>query len=437
MRWFPRKQEQKAPKVERKSLTLGTSDALGKFLIFGEGSAASPSSALHLYEQSSAVAIPVNMIAEAFSVITPSLSIDGKLVKQHPVLDFLKKPSPWFSTELLLDTLAKNYLVTGESAMVALGTENRPPLELMPISPKSLSPTRGGGGGMDAPARWFISGNTLTGNYEAEERGTDVRYFDGPLRELKVIRSYSTRDNSLLRGQSPLISASREARSHILGTEHNVQILERGGRVSLVFHFDEDLQDDEFEKLKERVRAQYGGASKAGEIGVTSGPGMSIKELGVNPKDMDFGNLHEIAQNSMAMVYRVPLPLVTASRQTLNNYLAAKTALYDDAVLPLSRRILGGLADFLFPRFGLDPNRATLLVNHDDVSALVTRRNDELLKRSRLRVETDNEMRALLGREPYEGGDVIFKDASQIPAGSDVFTDDNDPALLPDERDGE
>jgi phage portal protein BeeE len=234
-----------------------------------------------------------------------------------------------------------------------------------------------------------------------------------------------------------LLAASREARSHILGTEHNVQILERGGRVSLVFHFDEDLDEDDFEKLKARVREQYGGAGKAGEIGVTSGPGMTIRDVGVNPKDMDFGNLHEVAQNSVAMVYRVPLPLVTASRQTLNNYLAAKTALYDDAVLPLSRRILGGLADFLFPRFDLDPNRATLLINHDDVSALVTRRNDELLKRSRLRVETDNEIRAILGREPYAGGDVVYKDASQIPAGSDVFTDDNDPTLLADNEDGE
>ncbi len=435
MRWLRKREQRVEPKVEYKSMTMGTTDALGKFLIFGESSAASPSSALHLYEQSSAVTVPVNMIAEAFSVVTPSLSIDGKLVKQHPVLDFLKKPSPWFTTELLLDTMAKNYLVTGECAMVALGTVDRPPLELMPISPKSMTPTRGGNS--DAPTQWFISGNTLTGNYVAEERGTDVRYFDGPLRELSVIRSYSTRDNSLLRGQSPLLAASREARSHILGTEHNVQILERGGRVSLVFHFDEDLDESEFEKLKERVRAQYGGAGKAGEIGVTSGPGMTIKDVGVNPKDMDFGNLHEIAQNSVAMVYRVPLPLVTASRQTLNNYLAAKTALYDDAVLPLSRRILGGLADFLFPRFDLDPNRSTLLVNHDDVSALVTRRNDELLKRSRLRVETDNEMRALLGREPMEGGDVIYKDASQIPAGSDVFTDDNDPTLIPDDEDGE
>lgn len=182
MRWLRKREQRTEPKIERKSMTLGTTDELGKFLIFGEGSAASPSSALHLYEQSSAVAIPVNMIAEAFSVITPSLSIDGKLISQHPVLDFLKKPSPWFSTELLLDTMAKNFLVTGESAMVALGTVDRPPLELMPISPKSMTPTRGGNS--DAPKQWFISGNTLTGNYVSEERGTNVRYFDGLLREL-------------------------------------------------------------------------------------------------------------------------------------------------------------------------------------------------------------------------------------------------------------
>ena len=65
------------------------------------------------------------------------------------------------------------------------------------------------------------------------------------------------------------------------------------------------------------------------------------------------------------------------------------------------------------------------------------RRLTELVKRKGLGVESDNEIRALLGREPMEGGNVIYKDASQIPAGSDVFTDDNDPALIPDDEDGE
>lgn len=426
---------------ERKSVVLGTSEALGNFLIFGEGSAATPTSALSLYEQSTAVSIPVNAIAEAFSVINPTLLIDQRVIPQHPILDLLRKPSAWHGQELFLDVLAKNYLVTGEFALVALGAAGSEPQELVPISPKSLTATQqalatqGGALVGDAPSEWFVSGNSLSGRYRAETENREVRFRDGPLRELYVGRNFSTRDNSLLRGQSPLLSASREARSQILGSEHNVQLLTRGGRVSLAFHFEEDLSDDDFEAAKQRVRAQYGGASKAGEIGVTAGPKMSIKELGGSPKDMDYPGLQKIVKEAVASVYRFPMPLISSERQTMNNYREAKLALYDDAVIPLSRRIYGGLGDFLFERFGLDPRRASLAINPDDVTALIQRRNDELLKRRQIGAETDNELRALMAREPIEGGNVLYKPAALIPAGSDLFTADEDPAILESEDD--
>ena len=419
-------------------MALGTSEALGNFLLFGEGSAASPASALTLYEKSTAVSVPVNIASEAFSIAPPSLLIDGRVIKEHEVLDLLKKPSPWHSTELFLDILAKNYLVTGECHMVALGNVNRPPLELIPLSPKTSTPTREGVGNSigsaDYPHSWHVSGNTLAGTYLGDGTG---RYFDGLLREFMQIRAFSTRDNSLLRGQSPLLSASREARSHILTSDHNVQILERGGRVSLVFSFDENMDDDDFEETKRRVREQYGGTSKAGEIGITAGEGMKIKEIGVNAKDADFAGLQIIAREAVAMVYHIPLPLISSTRQTLSNYKEAKVALYDDAVIPLGTRILGGVADFLLPRFGLDPRRATLWIDPDDVPALVSRRNDEMVKRKQINVETANELRHMIGREPVEGGDILYQPAAFVPAGSDLFTADNDPANPPDDEDPE
>jgi len=432
MIWTPWRKTAARSAAETKSYTLGTSDELGRFLMFAEGSAASASSALSLFERSTAVSIPINWVSEAFSVVTPTLLVDGHVVRRHKILDLLQRPSAWHSTELFFDILAKNYLITGECGLIALGDLNRPPLELVPISPKNMSPEAGSMS--DYPDRWTISGRTLTGAYV---NGGDGRFIDvrNGLRELMVVRNYSTKDNSLLRGQSPLLSASAEARSHILGTEHNVQILERGGRVSLVFHFDEDMSEDDFEKVKERVRRQYGGATKAGEIGVTAGPNMSVKDIGVSPKDMDFGGLQKIASQAVAMVYRVPLPLISDSRQTLSNFRDSKTALYDDAVIPLSRRILGGLADFLFPRFGLDPRRDTLFIDPDDVSALVSRRNDELLKRRQIGVESPNELRSMIGREPIEGGDTVFQPAAMVPVGSDLFTSDN--TQVPDDEDGE
>jgi len=414
---------------ETKSMALGTSEAFGSFLMFGSGSAITASSALALYEQSTAVSIPINMISEAFSVLEPILIVDNKVIRDHPVIQLLNRPSPWYSRELFLEMLAKEFLITGETMWVAIGGIRRPPLELQPLSVKNVTVTEGSGGFITTIN---ISGNTLPGTYLPKVRNGLVRYFDGRLRELVQIRNYSTRNNSLLRGQSPLLSASKEVRQHILGGTHNVSILEKGGRVSLIFHFDADMDDEDFELAKQRVRDQYGGAEEAGQIGVTAGGALDIKNVGVTSKDMDFAILQKMAIKAVTLQYHVPLPLVTDERQTLNNYREGKLALYDDAVIPLSRRIFGGLTDTMLPRYGLDPKRARITFDPDQVTTLVSRRNDELIKRKSIGVESDNEIRAIMNREPYEGGDVILKPANLIPVGTDEFTEDNEPDFIED-----
>jgi len=141
---------------------------------------------------------------------------------------------------------------------------------------------------------------------------------------------------------------------------------------------------------------------------------------------MDFAVLQKMAVKAVTLQYHVPLPLVTDERQTLNNYREGKVALYDDAVIPLSKRIFGALSDTLLPRYGIETTNAKLTFDPDQVSALVARRNEELNKRKNIGVESDNEIRALMGREPYNGGDVILKPSSMIPAGTDVYLEDNE-----------
>jgi phage portal protein BeeE len=417
-------------KYETKSVALGLSDSLGKFLMFGAGSTATtPQSALNLYQQSTAVSIPIGKITNPFKVMTLALQVGSDVVREHPVLELLKKPSPFHSQELFLEILMKDYLITGEYFIVGVGNVNRPPLQLIPISPANLTPVRREA---DVASIWNIAGSTLPGTYEATPnvKAPVVRYLQGGLLELKHVRNYSPKDNSLLRGQSLLVSAAREARQHVLGTQHNISLLENGGRISLVFHFEEDMDDEDFEATRDRVLQRFGGAQRAGQIGVTAGGKLQVEELGTNPKDMDFANLQMIASKSMSLQYDVPLPLVTDARQTQNNYQTAVLALFDDAVLPNSKCVLGGLSDLLLPRYGMDPRKAQIIADQDSVTALVMRRNEELKVRSMIGVETDNEIRAHMGREPYEGGDLHYKNASMVPVGTDLWTADNDPDKL-------
>ena len=407
----------KPVKTEAKSMALGLNDALGAFLMLGRGGrGATPASALALYEKSSAVSIPINRIATAIANLNLAVArSDGVVIPDHPVLELLRKPSPYFSRSLFMETIAKNYMITGESCVVAIGGVARPPLELQPISPAKLTVPEGYGG---LPANVNITGNTMSGVYMPRRKGNDIRYTRDSMAELVFIRNYSTRNNSSLRGQSLLASASSEVNQHILGGDHNVSILEKGGSVSLIFHFKEDMNDDDFEATKKRVRAQYGGARNAGEIGVTAGKdSLEIKEMGSKVKDMDFANLQTMAKIAIANQYAFPLILLDTDAATENNYGNAKEALYDDAALPFAKILLGELSDFLLPRYGEDPAQLQIVPDVDSISSLATRRNRELKIRKDIGIETYNELReSIPNRSPLpEGGEVVYLAANMIP----------------------
>ena len=382
-------------------------DSLSAILGVGTGpNASTPTGAMQLYAQTTIASVPINWIAESLAVIEPVIRRGNDIEREHPVLDLLRRPSPYYTRELFIETLAKHYLIAGESPVIALGTVTQEPGELQPVSPAYVAPNEGSDG---TPLSYTVADRSMAGTYVKERvklgnTVADVRYYDGPLRELKVIRNFSTRNSSLLRGQSQMVPASAEARQHILGNEHNVSLLERGGKVSLLFHFKKDLDRDVFETLRERVHEAYGGPSKAGGLAVTAGEELDIKELGLTARDMDWRGIMDIARMAMALQYRVPLPLIFIDASTFNNYENAKVALYDDAILPNCVRIFGGLSDFLLPRFGEDDPTARISYDPETITPLVMRRLKELEQRRTINIETDNELRARAGLAPYKEG---------------------------------
>jgi HK97 family phage portal protein len=432
MQLFGKKIEFGSPAiVDEKSMSLGTSPALGSFLSLGGragGNASTASNCLSLYDSSSAVSIPINRIAGAIASMKIVIEFeDGEIITNHKVLDLLRKPSPYFTKNLFMQTLVTNYLITGEMPVVAIGGIGKPPVELQPISSADLSVVKGYEG---TPSEMNISGDNMAGTYLPKRKGNEVRYFRDELSELHFTRNFSTKNSSSVRGQSLLVSASSEVRQHVLGGDHNVSLLEKGGRVSMIFHFEEDLSTDDFEETKSRVRSQYGGANNAGEIGVTAGGKLDIKEAGTNAKDMDFVNLQKMAKIAVANQFAYPLVLLDTDAATFNNYDAAKEALYDDAAIPFADIVLGGLSEFLLPRFGEDPRKMRITVDSDSIPALKMRKNKELKLRKEIGVESINELReALPNRAKVSGGEKVLVQANLIPIDSDYSFNENPSAF--------
>lgn len=404
------------PTGEIKGAVLGLSDSMAALLgVADPSSIYGPSSAFSAYEQSSAVAIPVNLVAEHFAKVHPTIqNMDtGKMDRKHPILDLLRRPHPLFPRQRFMETIAKYYLIAAECPIVALGRRSKPPLMLQPVNPRHLTPIPDLTTGL--PREWQITGTALTGTYKTEPRAMGFEFLDGQDRRLKTVIGFSTRDDALLRGQSKLVSASKEVWQQVEGAKYNLQVLKQGGRASLVFHFKSAMNRPEFLETKQLILKQVEGAQNAGRVLVTRGSDMEIHDISPNNRDMEYQAGQQSMREILAQTYKVPIVLTTTDAATYDNYAQAIVALWDDAVIPLYETLLGAIGDWLMPSFGLEPDTFRIWFDESQIEALAMRELDTRERRMKSGVETINEIRKdIPGAQPMDGGDEILVPGTMV-----------------------
>jgi len=405
------------PAGEVKGAVLGVNDALGHLLTLADPTTVgSVSAQFSVYKQSSAVAIPIDLVAEQFAKITPILQNQetDDTESRHEILDLLRRPHPLFRRARFLETVAKYYLIAAESPLVALGRESAPPSMIQPLNPKNLSVVPDNSTGL--PRAWKVGGKALTGTYTSRPRDMGAEFRSGNDRILKNIVGFSTEDDALLRGQSKLVAAARDIWTQIEGAKYNLSLLRQGGRTSLVFHFKQPMKMPEFLETKDAILGQVEGADNAGRVLVTKGGEVDIHEMGTTNRDMEHQAGQEMMRRVLFQRYKVPLVLESTDAATFNNYETALLALWDDAVIPLVGTIFGEIGDWLMPRFGLDPIVWRLWFDEQKIEVLRARKIRERTDRFKSGLETVNEIRKEIpGAEPAEGGDELLVPGTMQP----------------------
>lgn len=91
--------------------------------------------AFSLYRQSSAISTAVDLIASKIETITPVIDRGGEIQDRDEITDFLVRPNDDAMWRNFIGHAARNYLLTGNTYLLGLGTFSRPPLELFSASP--------------------------------------------------------------------------------------------------------------------------------------------------------------------------------------------------------------------------------------------------------------------------------------------------------------
>lgn len=400
---------------EIKGAVLGLNDSLGSLLTLGDPNSLHTVQQFYMaYERSSAVSVPINAIAEDLASITPVMKNmqTNETDETHDILKLIRKPHPLFSQRLFLKTMAMDYLIADETVVVALGSTTKPPVQLQPVSPKGLTLEHDRSTGAPVSAKLL---GALSGRYVSRPIDMGAQFTGGGDRVLKLLRGYSTKNDSLLRGQSTMVSIGRDIWQQIEGANYNLALLRQGGRTSLVFHFKSPMGREEFEETRKKILKSVEGADNAGRVLVTKGGEMDIHEPSGSSRDMEFEKTQKSARNVAALAYRYPVILLSTDAATFQNFEKSILAKWDDAVIPLAGRLLGGLAEWLFPRYKLDPEVWTLDFDRMEIDALRARFLAELKERVEIGVETHNEIRRTMPNRPDDphGNEILVSGTLQ------------------------
>lgn len=404
-------------KKEKKSYSLYSTEDFFSRLGFKSNQASS--NFIDNYFDACPVFTATKLIADAVSSIDIVLKDkNGKFIYEHEALKLLKSPNPFVDGQLFLSELVSYYVLTGNAYINIIGEQK--PLELNNYSPNSITIQSASDG--YANDYTYSSGN-INSIYT---RGSDKRFVDSRKNELIHLRSFNPRFSSTnLVGVSHFAGCQLEIAQYILASIHNRSLLENQARPSglLTYKGNASLEQSQIDELRNFILTKLSGAKNTGEP-LFLGGDFDWIQLSQSVKDMDFPSLKKSVAEAIYSAVKIPLPMISPDNMSFANMDASKYIFYDNAILPVLKRILQFFSTKILTRY---KNTEGLQYSFDEsaIEALEARKYDTATKASKLGVLTDNEVRSIVGYEAVTGGDVIYKPANLLQVGQDTFTQDN------------
>jgi len=296
----------------------------------------------------------VRLIAEAVGQISFTLTIGGREQSEHGLLDLLGQPNARLAGPAFMEALAAHLLLAGNAYVeaVSLGEQVR---ELHVLRPDRMRVVPGSDGWAEA--------------YDYTVGTRSVRFVqDGVPPPILHMALFNPLDDHY--GAPPLEAAQMALDLHNAAGAWNKALLDNAARPSgaLVYGGAANLSDEQFDRLKEELEANFSGAANAGRPLLLEG-GLDWRPLSLSPKDMDFLEAKNAAAREIALAFGVPPMLLgIPGDATYANYAEASRVFWRQSVLPMARRIGADIAGWLGPSFGEE--RLVLAPDIDAIEAL-------------------------------------------------------------------
>ncbi len=330
-----------------------------------------------------------------------------KELEVSPLLDLLNRPNPMQGRSAFIQAVIGYLLISGNSYLEMVGPSfHLPPRELWTKRPDRMQ---------------VVAGRTgIPSGYVFTNGGQSVKW---PANQItgrsKILQIKTFHPLNDWYGMSPVEAAAFSVDQHNEAGAWNMALLQNSARPSGALVVDPKsgtgLDDDQFNTLKEQIKAQTG-PDHAGEVLLLEG-GLDWKEMGLSPVDMAWIEGKHTSARDIAMVFGMPAQMLgIPGDNTHRNMEEARLWLWEQTIIPLLDFLLQELNWWLTPLFGED---LELVFDLDEVPALISRRHtlwDKVNASDFLKV---NEKREATGYEPVPEGDVIRTPSKNVDLGAE------------------
>ena len=335
----------------------------------------------------------VSLIARGVGSVPWLLYDHDHEVDRHPILDLLNCPSPRQAGSSFMESVVGHLLLAGNAYVEAVTDQIGKPKELYSLRPGRMKVIPG------------LSGMPSAFEYQVDGRKR-VLESDPITGQSSILHMKNFHPLNDWYGMSPVEAASRSIDQHNVVAEHNLALLQNGGRPSGALMFkpanSQPMTEKQRDMLRDDIKRIYEGNNNAGKIMVLEGD-FDWKEMGLSPKDLDFIEGKNISAREISQAFGVPPMLVGVSGDaTFANFKEARYHLWEDTIIPLMEFLIAEFNLWLCPMFG---DNLRLSYDVDAIPALAQRREALWSKIQTSDFLTINEKRQAVGYGPIDGGD--------------------------------
>jgi HK97 family phage portal protein len=336
---------------------------------------------------------------------------NGDELTEHPLLSLIENPNPMQSRYEFLQALVGFYRISGNGYMERVMVRSQPrELYALRSDRMTVKPSITG----------FPAGYQYRVGQEKIDWDADPRTGLSDIRHLKTFHPLDD-----WYGLSPIEAGAYGIDQHNETMKSIQATLQNGMTPSGALESQDELSDEQFNRMKAEIDEKYSGSANAGRPLLLEG-GLKWTQMGLTPQSMAIIETKYSAARDISLALGVPpLLLNIPGDSTYSNYKEARLAFYEETVIPLVHYIRDELNAWLSDSFG----GAMLDVDLDQVPAIADKRRELWTMADQATDLTINERREIKGYEEVEGGDTVYIPSNLIPLNFDMPQDDNrDPA---------